>query len=561
MDFNLISNIESCYIVLPHLLYFSHIPTAIIAFALGFFVYFKNKSSLTSKILLFISLTFSLWSVIDLSLWVTSDSRKVMFFWSIINLLEMLVSSSTLYFSYVFLEKKDAPFKYKTIIGALLTIFIVLIPTQLNLPGFDVLSCNAEQGYLTYYFYFLEILFFFWLATYLIKKIATSKKADRARITYFSIGAICFLASFSGANVIASITEHWEILQYGLFGMPFFMAFLVYLIVKYNAFNIKIFGAEALVTAIIVLTGSQLFFVQNPTNRILTIISLTLITAFGWLLVRSVTREARQREQLNKYAIDMVKTNAELQDAYAKLETLDKAKSEFISIASHQLRTPLTAIKGYVSLMIEGDYGKISKEAMQSMKNVYLANERLVKLVNSLLDMSRIEAGRVTLDFSPVKVDDLVADILRELRAEAENKNLKLRIDKDRATLPKIEADSAKLRDALMNLVDNAIKYTNKGEVVVKIKYDSFRGDMEIIVQDTGEGMSQEEIDKLFQSFSRADSGKKNWAEGSGLGLYIAKKFVEMHHGNIRAESPGKGHGSRFIVELPVAQPSTPQSQ
>ncbi len=128
----------------------------------------------------------------------------------------------------------------------------------------------------------------------------------------------------------------------------------------------------------------------------------------------------------------------------------------------------------------------------------------------------------------PVKVDDLVADILRELRGEAENKNLKLRLDKDRTTLPKIEADGTKLRDALMNLIDNAIKYTNAGEVTVKIKYDSFEGNMEIVVQDTGEGMNQEEINKLFQSFSRADSGKKNWSEGSGLGLYIAKKFIEM---------------------------------
>ncbi len=206
-------------------------------------------------------------------------------------------------------------------------------------------------------------------------------------------------------------------------------------------------------------------------------------------------------------------------------------------------------------MMIEGDYGKISKQAMQSMKNVYLANERLVKLVNSLLDMSRLEAGKITLEFSPVKVDDLVGDILRDLRAEAEAKNLKLKITKDKIELPKIMADPTKLRDALMNLVDNAIKYTNKGGIIVNIKPNHEK--IIITVQDTGEGMEKEEIDKLFQSFSRADSGRKNWAEGSGLGLYIAKKFIEMHHGNIKAESPGKGQGSRFIVELPISQPAT----
>ncbi len=353
---------------------------------------------------------------------------------------------------------------------------------------------------------------------------------------------------------MSSFTENWNFAQIGLFAMPVFIAFLVYSIVRFQTFNIKLLGAEALVVAIIVLTGSQLFFVQNSTNRVLTIISLVLITSFGWLLVKSVSREAKQKEQLNQYATDMAKTNAELQDAYTKLEILDKAKSEFISIASHQLRTPLTAIKGYISMMIEGDYGKISKEGLQSMKNAFIANERLVKLVNSLLDLSRIEAGRITLEFSPVKIDSLAADILRELRGEAESKNLKLRLTKDKTALPKIQVDPAKLRDALMNLVDNAIKYTNKGGVTVNIKANHEK--IIITVQDTGEGMTAEEIDKLFKSFSRADSGRKNWAEGSGLGLYIAKKFVEMHHGNIKAESPGKGQGSRFIIELPISQPS-----
>src|SRR3989344_2942904 len=139
MDLNLVSNIESCYVVIPHLLYYSHIPTAIVAFVLGFFVFFKNRNSETivSKMLLFVSIFFAIWSLLDMLLWISVDSRIIAFIWSIINLVEMLVSVGTLYFAYVFLEKKDAPLKYKMILGALLLPFIILIPTRFNIPGFD----------------------------------------------------------------------------------------------------------------------------------------------------------------------------------------------------------------------------------------------------------------------------------------------------------------------------------------------------------------------------------------------------------------------------------------
>ncbi|MDD4989806.1 MAG: ATP-binding protein [Candidatus Pacebacteria bacterium] len=552
MDFNLISNIESCHIIVPHLLYFSHIPSAIVAFLLGFFVYFKNKNAPTGKILFFTSLTFSLWAVLDLSLWLTFDSRNVMFVWSIINLVEMLVSSSVLYFSYVFLEKKDAPLKYKIIIGALLTVFVVLIPTQLNLPGFDLLNCEAEQGPLIYYFYFLETLFFLWLAVYLIKKIVTSRRTERTMAIYFSIGAICFLASFSGANILGSITEQWKILQYGLFGMPFFMAFLVYLIVQYKAFNIKLIGSQALVFALVILTGSQFFFVQNQTNKILTAITLGLATFFGLLLVKGVVREIKQKEQLNQFVKDLANANNELEIAYSKLETLDKTKSDFISIASHQLRTPLTAIKGYVSMFLEGDYGKLNGKAKKSMGNIFQANERLIGLVNSLLDLSRIEAGKIKLEPSKVDLKTMLENMVADFSSRIANRKIKLIFESQPANIPAIQADEKKIREVFSNLIDNAIKYTKEGSIKVELK--AIHPYLRITIADTGIGMAPEEINGLFHSFSRGKEGKTMWVEGAGLGLYVAKKFVEMHRGRIWAESPGKGKGSKFIVELPISQ-------
>lgn len=437
---------------------------------------------------------------------------------------------------------------------ATLTIFTRFI---IKSPAFDkngtIFPLFSQGGEFAFYGY--VILLTILINVILVKNYISSPKVNKLKIQYFLVGMILFATLNFIFNVILPIFgTNYSYCQLGNYSTLFLIGFTAYAIIKQNLFGIKVVLTQILVMAIAILLFANFLVSQTTFEYIWKGGLFIIFCLFGWLLIKSVKKEIQQKEQLNQYAADMAKANAELQVAYAKLETLDKAKSEFVSIASHQLRTPLTAIKGYISMVIEGDYGKISKEAMQIMKNVYLANERLIKLVNSLLDMSRLEAGKITLEFSPVKVDDLVADILRELRAEAENKNLKLKLVKDKIALPKIQADPVKLRDALMNLVDNAIKYTNRGEVMVKIKFIADNKKMEIVVQDTGEGMTQEEIDKLFQSFSRADSGRKNWSEGSGLGLYIAKKFVEMHHGEIWAESQGKGLGSRFVIELPISQ-------
>src|SRR3989344_2349602 len=306
MGYDLVTNLQTCYIDVPSLLYYSHIPTAIIAFIIGLFVFWKNRHSLVSKILLFIGISFALWSAFDLIIWVNPDSRKVMFFWSWINLLEMLISVSTLYFS------------------SLLTVFIIFIPSRLNLLGFDYINCESLQGPLLNYYYFLESFFSLWLLAYLIKKIKDSPRGvERKKTVYFSVGVVAFLFSFSGTNILSSALTalninlfggsygNWLLLQYGLFGMTIFMAFLVYLIVQFKAFNIKLLATQALVVGLVVLIGSQFFFVRNPVNIVLTGVTLVLTIGFGYLLIKSVKSEVAQRERIERLAGDLAKANDE----------------------------------------------------------------------------------------------------------------------------------------------------------------------------------------------------------------------------------------------------------
>ena len=260
-------------------------------------------------------------------------------------------------------------------------------------------------------------------------------------------------------------------------------------------------------------------------------------------LQTSIQKETEQRKELEGLTGKLEKTNAEL-------KILDEAKSEFVSIASHQLRTPLTAIKGYISMILEGTYGKLPIKQQKPVSNIYESNERLIRLVNDLLNISRIESGKIKMEWEKAQLQKVTQSVIDELQIKAKEKNLKLTLKKPKTTLPLFSMDIAKVRNIILNIIDNAIHYTEKGSITVNLQ--SQKENVLITITDTGEGMSAEELGQLFESFSRGRAGNKMWTEGAGLGLYIAHQFVQMHKGKIWADSPGKGKGSIFSIQLPV---------
>ena len=240
----------------------------------------------------------------------------------------------------------------------------------------------------------------------------------------------------------------------------------------------------------------------------------------------------------------------ELREAYEKLKKIDEAKSEFISMASHQLRTPLTAIKGYISMLLEGDYGRLEKKQKKTLDNVFQSNKRLIKIVDELLNISRIELGKIELNKSETQIEDLIKSCYEELRMEADKKKLKLIFKKPKAPLPKIKIDTLKIRQVILNLIDNAIRYTSQGKI--EINFKKKQNSIIISFKDTGEGLNKKEQKEIFEGFIRGSAGRTFFIEGTGLGLYVAKKYVALHQGKIWAGSKGKGKGSTFYVELPI---------
>ena len=233
---------------------------------------------------------------------------------------------------------------------------------------------------------------------------------------------------------------------------------------------------------------------------------------------------------------------------YKKIKEVDQMKDEFISIASHELRTPLTAIKGYLSLILEGTYGKIeSKEMKEGINRAITASKRLEVLVEDLLNVSRIEQGRLDVKNEKIELKPIIQEVVSQLKITADEKKLLLEYLEPKESLPLVLADPERLKQALINLIGNSIKYTEKGNV--KITTTTKDNKLEIKIVDTGIGMSAEEQKHLFEKFHRVQNEKTAKIIGTGLGLWITKQIIELMNGKIYLESM-KDVGTQVTIEL-----------
>jgi signal transduction histidine kinase len=228
---------------------------------------------------------------------------------------------------------------------------------------------------------------------------------------------------------------------------------------------------------------------------------------------------------------------------------IDKMKSEFISIAAHQLRTPLSAIKWVIKMILDGDTGKLNAEQEELLTKGYKGNERIIELVNDLLNVSRIEEGRFGYNFKKDSFEEVFNNVLEDIENIAKNGKVKLIVNRPK-NIPKVYMDKERLALVLQNLVENAIKYTpenGKVELSVIVEEKMLR----VIVKDNGVGVPEIEKSKLFSKFFRASNVMRMQTEGSGLGLFIAKNIIEKHGGQIKLKSQ-EGKGTEINFTLPL---------
>ena len=542
MSHDIVTNLQTCMpAVLEfldgnlNLLYYSHIPVALIAALLGIFILWKGREKASSRVFFALSSVFVLWSILDLFTWLSSDTRVIMFAWSIIGLVEALFFFLTFYFLYAYTNKKDAELKYK-IGGALLLLpLIATMPLNLNLLAFDLDYCYAIENDLTlYYKYLVEAIAFVGILILFIKSFVEHKSMRKQVVLLFS-GSVLFLASFfvaiflSGYLVETGVSTGYGLEIYGLFGTLIFMTIIIFLIVRFQGFNMKFLGAQALVWTMIVLTGSQFFYQLDAPVSSLVLTGLTLVMAaiIGLLVLRSVRKLDVQKEML---------------------EQSNRNQQSLLHFITHQVKGYMTKTRNIFDGLIAGDYGPVTDDRMKEIiKYGFNSETKGVETVQSILRASDLKTGRVEFKHEKINLSKLVAEIAEKAKEIALKKGLDFTFEID----PNVEAtvDSLRMSEVFKNLMDNAVIYTKTGTVHIVLKDEGDR--VRFAVVDTGFGLTEEDKDKLFTEGGKGDESLDVNIDSTGYGLFIAKKIVDQHGGKVGALSEGRGKGSEFFVILP----------
>jgi len=258
--------------------------------------------------------------------------------------------------------------------------------------------------------------------------------------------------------------------------------------------------------------------------------------------VRDVNANLEQR---------IAEATKELRASNAQLQRLDEAKDEFISMASHQLRTPLTSIKGYISMLVEGDVGEVTPDQKHLLDEAFISSERMVRLIGDFLNVSRLQTGKFIIEKQPLDLGKVVAQEIESLDPNAAARGLKFTY-KQPKSFPELNLDESKIRQVIMNFADNAIYYSKeKSTIKIELKIDKTW--VEFSVKDNGIGVPDKEKEQLFNKFFRASNARKQRPDGTGVGLFLAKKVIDAHDGQIIFESK-EGTGSTFGFRLPLAK-------
>lgn len=524
--------------IAPPFLYYSYIPIIVISLSFGLFVFLVSRS-LSGRLLLWVAVVFSLIIGSELFLWIAAPAALVHFVWQIINILHGLLAFLLVYFTYAFLTNDHMPARWQWGMVALLLPVFVLAPTSFNASAFDLVNCEGVQGPLSSYLYALETLALAAAFFILVRVRRRSQdRGEKRKTLILGASMVVFFGIYILSNVFGDVTLIYDINLVGPLGMVGFLATVAYLIVRYHAFNLRVFGAQALVAALVALIFAALFAGADVTRYVL-IATLVLTVFLGILLVRAVKREIEQREHIELLAEELKDTN--------------ERQEGLLHFIGHEVKGYLAKDEGAFAALLDGDVAPLP-EPLRHFVSAALAQSRDgAKSVTDILTASNQKKGTLSYDRAPFDLAALAAEVVEKEKPMADGKRLALSFEADAAGAPyTIGGDQAKVGDnVLRNLIENAIHYTPAGSVRVSLAKKD--GKIVFGVQDTGIGISQEDKKRLFTEGGHGKDSIRVNVHSTGYGLFIAKNVVEAHGGSIRAESEGPGKGSRFVVEFPSA--------
>src|SRR3989338_3689417 len=388
-----------------------------------------------------------------------------------------------------------------------------------------------------YFTYIVEVIFILSIIFLTTLESRKAYNADRKKeIIILGIGIILFLIAFSSGNIIGSFTENWTLAQAGLIGMPIFIGFLAYLIVRFHTFNIKTFATQVLMLAIWILVLGILFIRQIENVRVITGLTLILVTIAGYLLIKSVKKEIRQKEKLAKLNIE--------------LESSIKQRESLVHLITHKVKGSFTRTKYIFAGMLDGTFGDISPEVKKVATQGLEFDNGGIQTVDLVLNVANLQNGLIKYDMKKIDFKEIILKTLAEKKVQAEAKGLQIEgnIHDDKNDVYSVLGDAFWLKEVVNNLIDNSIKYTKAGKIIVKLE-DGY-GKIKFSIKDTGVGITEEDKKNLFKEGVRGKDSVKLNVDSTGYGLFTVKMVVEAHQGKVWTESEGENKGSAFYVEL-----------
>jgi signal transduction histidine kinase len=506
----------------------------------------RGKRDFSSKAFSIFILAVGMWAFGISFFYMTKSMGITIFFEKFYYTAAAAIPVLFLLFSFSF--PKESPSLKKAQLFSVLA-FITMGSLIVFYPHFiisEIILSDPKQVVLDYSTYYIFFAYFVGILIAAYGKLIDSyiKEADheiKAQLKILILGTIVPFIGGMIFNLIIPLFTYDHIWIGPLFGMIVVLVVL-YAVYRHRLFDTKVLTAELFTFSLWLFILIRALIAEDSKEKLINIGLFALTVGIGLFLIKSVRKEVSQKDRLEQLANELEASNIHLQE-------LDQQKSEFVSLASHQLRGPLTAIKGYTSMLLDGDFGTVDGEVKDAISKVYASTNDLVVLVGDYLDVSRIEQGRMQYDFSTFDLRELAGTVVTELKPNIEKAKLKFDFDYDQTGEFRVNADQGKIKQVVSNLIDNSVKYTPSGSIHVWISH-SAPNKVLLSISDTGVGIQPDVLPRLFEKFTRAPDASKTNIMGTGLGLYVAKKMIEAHHGRIWAESAGPGKGSSFFIEL-----------
>jgi len=503
----------------------------IVAIIFGWIIFSKNWKNTTNITFLLMSISVAFWSF-SYCEWLSMSTVPEALFWS--RMLNLGATFIPIFYLHWVLSILNMAKEKKILLGlgyVVTFLFAFFSFSPLYIKGVMEVSSFLfwpQAGPL----YILFLIFGYYSMTiYGLYRLVVARKEAKGEKTH-QIDYVILGSLFGFGGGATNFPLMFGIGFFPPIGQPLVVFYIIIFglaTLKYHLFEIKIILVEMLTAIMVVALTIQLFLMPTDTLRALVSMILLLFLIFGYLFIKAIHREIEDKEEA---------------------ERISRLKTEFISIVSHQLRTPLAAIRGYTDMLKDGDYGPFSENIKVPVNYIHDASVSMIKMVNGLLSVTRLERGKVELKVKYFPIGEVIEECIKDVELRAKEKGLYLNYEKSKEEVPLIKGDPEKIKHAIMNILNNAILYTLEGGVTIAV---SLIGSLvRITIKDTGVGIESVEMEKIFQSFSRGKRGVEIYTQGTGLGLYVARSFISMHKGKITVFSEGKDKGSTFYIDIPI---------